>query len=355
MVGLRVVCEGCIVKAAQLYEVGKDLRIVDVPVPEVGPGDVLVRIRASGLCHSDIHYRDGVSPVGRLPIILGHEIAGVVERVGAEVDGVKPGDRVCIHYQLSCGDCIYCTTGREYLCDRGAMIGKHVDGGFAEYISVPARNVLKIPEGIPFEQAAIIGCAVSTPFHALRIADLRPGEAVAVYGVGGIGIHAVQLASKVFNASPVIAIDLVEEKLQLARRLGADETINAGEVDPVDAISEITDGRMVDVAVEAVGLAKTAEQTVRSVGKAGRSVFIGIGGETIKIQPYTQLITKEAKILGSSDHTKQEMQTILKLVKAGKIDLTHSITHWIHLEEINEAMQTLRKNIGNPIRIVIIQ
>lgn len=341
-------------RAAQLYEIGKPLRLVDIPTPTPGHGEVLVRVKASGICHSDVHYKYGVSPVGKLPITLGHEVAGIVEEVGPGVEGLEVGTPVAVHYQLSCGNCKYCRSGREYLCRQGAMIGKHVDGGFAEYLKAPAWNILKVPNGVPLEQAAIIGCAVSTPFHALRRARLRAGESVAVYGVGGIGIHAVQLASRIFGAGLVIAVDLLEGKLEAARQVGADETVNASEVDPVEAIKELTGGGA-DVVVEAVGLRKTAEQSVESAGRGGRVVLIGIGREYVQIQPYTQVILKELEIIGSSDHNRQEMETLLRLVATGRLDLSKSITHRVSLDQINEGMRILEESIGNPIRVVVRQ
>jgi len=198
-------------KAARLHQIRQELSIDPVQVPKVNANEVLVDIKASGICHSDLNYRNGVAPVGKLPIILGHEVAGVIAEVGNQVEDLEEGERVCIHYVISCGKCAYCSTGKDNLCEEYRMIGKDVDGGFAEYIKVPARNVLKLPKNIPFEQAATLGCAVSTPFHALRRGRASVGETVVVYGVGGLGVHAIQLASKIFGAGKVIAVDILEE------------------------------------------------------------------------------------------------------------------------------------------------
>jgi D-arabinose 1-dehydrogenase-like Zn-dependent alcohol dehydrogenase len=234
-------------KAVRLVELGRPLEMQDVAVPGVGAKDVLVRIKAAGICHSDVHYRAGTSPPPSLPITLSHEIAGVVEQAGAEVSNVKVGDRVCIHYMVTCGDCIYCSRGSEQFCTSGAMIGKHRDGGFAEYIGVPARNAFPLPEEIPFEQGAIMMCSSATSFHALYKGRLKPGESVAVFGVGGLGMSAVQLAWA-FGALAVYAVDIDAGKLEMAEGFGA-APINAADTDPVAEIRRLTGGQGVDVAL----------------------------------------------------------------------------------------------------------
>ena len=175
-------------KAIRLVEPGRPLELQEVSVPAVGARDVLVRVKAAGVCHSDAHYRAGKSVVRPLPLTLGHEVAGVVERAGAEVSHVKAGDRVCLHYLASCGECVYCQRGNEQFCVSGEMMGKYRDGGYAEFIVMPARSVFRLPEEIPFEQGAIMMCSSATSLHALNKARLRAGETVAVFGVGGLEI-----------------------------------------------------------------------------------------------------------------------------------------------------------------------
>jgi D-arabinose 1-dehydrogenase-like Zn-dependent alcohol dehydrogenase len=187
-------------KAVRMVAVGKPLELFDVPVPAVGDRDVLVKVKAAGICHSDVHYRAGTSPVRPLPMTLGHEVAGIVEEVGRGAAGrLKAGDRVVLHYNLTCGDCWYCSTGNEQFCPDGLMLGHFTDGGYAEYVAVPARNALPLPPEIPFAAGATLMCASATSFHALRKARLRAGERAAVFGVGGLGMSAVQLA-KAFGA-----------------------------------------------------------------------------------------------------------------------------------------------------------
>jgi propanol-preferring alcohol dehydrogenase len=342
-------------KAARLHNIGEKLRLDYVPVPTLDEEDVLVSVKASGICHSDLNYREGISPVGKLPIVLGHEIAGIVNEIGDHVRNVGKDDRVCIHYVLSCGKCYFCTTGRENLCEHYKMIGKDVDGGFAEFIKVPARNVLKLPNSIPFEQGAIIGCAVSTAFHALRKGRVNAGETVVVYGVGGVGIHAVQLAAKVFGAGKVIAVDISEEKLKIAKKVGADEVVNATEEKPAERIKEMTNGRLSDVALDFVGSKFTIEGAINCVGKGGRMLIVGIGSEEINVSPYKTIIGKEMEIIGVNDHLKSEMIQIINLVDSKKIDFSTSITHRVQLEDVNYGMEILEKKIGNPLRIVVTQ
>jgi len=156
--------------------VGKQLELQEIPTPRPGAKEILVRVCAAGICHSDAHYRAGLSPMGPLPLTLGHEVAGVVEEVGAHVTNVKVGDRVCLHYNITCGECDYCRSGNEQFCGSVKMIGHHVDGGYAEYISIPARNAIPLPEAIAFEQGATLMCASATALHALNKGRVREGD-----------------------------------------------------------------------------------------------------------------------------------------------------------------------------------
>jgi len=343
-------------KAAKLYSIGEGMKIDLVKVPKARVNDVLVDIRASGICHSDLNYRDGLSPVGKLPIILGHEIAGVVAAVGDDVEGIKIGNRVCVHYVVSCRHCLYCRTGRENFCEKYQMIGKDVDGGLAEYIAVPAVNVLKLPDAIPFEQGAIMGCAVSTAYHALKRGRVMPGETVVIYGVGGLGIHAVQLAARIFGAGKVIAVDVLDEKLKLAKKLGADEIINAANDEPAKSIKTMTNAKLADVVLDFVGFRSTIEKGIECVGKSGRIVIAGLGKvEDITVSPYKSIIGKEMEIIGVNDHYKSELATLIQLTSSGKLDLSNSVTHRVSLDDVNLGIEILEKKIGNPVRVVVVK
>src|SRR3989440_9564275 len=194
-------------RAVRLVQLGKPLEDADVPVPEVSPSDVLVRVAVCGICHSDAHYRAGISTIDRLPLTLGHEVAGRVETVGDEVDHVSPGDRVYLHYLVQCGGCDFCSRGNEQFCVKGQMIGKHRDGGYAEFIKVPGRNVFVLPEEIPFELGAIMMCSSATALHALNKARLKSDESVAIFGFGGLGFSALQLA-RAFGGGEIYVVDI---------------------------------------------------------------------------------------------------------------------------------------------------
>jgi len=295
--------------------------------------------------------------VGPLPQTLGHEVAGVVVEVGPEVgprgQSVQIGDRVCLHYLLTCGECRYCRTDREQFCVHGQMIGKHVDGGYAEYLAVPARNAVPLPSEIPFAQGAVLMCSSSTSFHALRKSRLRPGETVAVYGVGGLGMSAIQLALAM-GALRVYAVDIAREKLELAERLGA-VPVDAAAEDPVAQIRGWTEGRGVDVALEVIGLRQTMEQAVQSLAVQGRAVLAGIADQPFNIDSYRDLLGREAEVIGSADHLLWELPILVELLRQGRLDLSHVVTRTVPLEAqaINGAMDELEQ-FGGQVRTVIV-
>ena len=201
-------------RAVSMVETGKPLQLQQIPIPSIGEKDILMRVRAAGICHSDAHSRAGRSSMGRMPITLGHEVAGEVELIGPQVTNVTAGERVCLHYNISCGECYHCNTGNEQFCDTVRMIGHHVDGVYAEYIAVPGRNAIHLPDEISFEEGATLMCASATAFHALRKARVKTGETVAVFGVGGLGLSAIQLA-KASGAIKVFAVDIRMGKLEI--------------------------------------------------------------------------------------------------------------------------------------------
>ena len=340
-------------KAVRLVEIGRALQLQELPIPAVGAKDVLVRIKAAGICHSDVHYRAGTSPVGPLPQTLGHEIAGIVEDVGSEVTNVAIGDRVCLHYLLTCGQCYYCRTGNEQFCSKGKMLGKHCDGGYAEFISVPERNAVPLPDVVSFEQGAALMCSSSTSFHALRKARLQPGETVAIFGAGGLGMSAIQLA-RAFGALAVYAVDINEAKLRLAQAYGA-VPIDASQRDPVAELRRLTGGRGVDVTLEVIGLKRTMEQAVQSLAILGRAVMVGIADESFSIDSYSELLGREAEVIGSADHLLAELPVLVEFVRQGRLDLSQVVTRTVPLEAsaINQAMDALAQ-FGGEVRTLII-
>src|SRR5258708_25819740 len=194
-------------KAVRLVQVGKPLEDAEIPVPEIGASDVLIGVAACGICHSDEHYRAGVSKIDNLPLTLGHEVAGTVEKISQEVTRVATGDRVYVHYLVHCGHCEFCTRGFEQFCPQLRMIVKHRDGGYAEFIKVPAENAFMLPDEISFEAGAIMMCSSATALHALNKARLKPKESVAIFGFGGLGFSALQLA-RAFGCGEIYVVDI---------------------------------------------------------------------------------------------------------------------------------------------------
>lgn len=339
-------------KAVRLTEVGRPLRMEELDVPAVGDDDVLIAVRAAGICHSDAHYRSGTAPAV-LPVTPGHEVAGVVEAAGSRVTGVRAGDRVGVHYMVTCGVCRYCVMGREQFCVAGRMIGKHIDGGYAEYLVVPAKSVVPLPGEIPFDQGAIMMCSSITSFHALRKSRLRAGERAAIFGIGGLGLSAVQLA-RAFGALEVYAVDIRAPKLKLAAKYGA-IPIDASAGDPVAEIRRLTGGHGVDVAVELIGLPHVSRQAVQSAAVFGRVVLVGLSDRLLEIDPYREVLGKEAEIIGASDHLMSEFPLLMEYARRGFLDLSDAVTERIPLDAaaVNSALDGLDR-YGDRVRTVIV-
>src|SRR6478736_2651612 len=339
-------------RAVRLVQIGKPLEEADIPIPEIGLSDVLIRVAAAGICHSDAHYRAGISNIDRLPLILGHEVAGRVEEVGAEVARVAPGDRVCVHYLVHCGRCDFCVRGLEQFCRTGQMIGKHRDGGYVEFIKVPGANAFPLPDAIPFEAGAIMMCSSATALHALNKARFKAGESVAIFGFGGLGFSALQLA-RAFDCGEVYVVEINPAKLASATSIGA-FAIDARSVDPVEQIKEATAGKGVDVALELIGSAKTMQQAVLCLRPLGRAALVGLTAESMSIHPYTELINKEAEIIGVSDHLATELPALIELARSGQLQFPPETLRVIDLDagQINAVLDSLQDSIDH-VRTVI--
>jgi len=340
------------VRAVRLGQVGKPLENADVPVPEIGPSEVLIRIAAAGICHSDAHYRDGISRIGLLPVTLGHEIAGRIEKVGADVKHVTPGDRVCVHYLAHCGVCEFCVRGLEQFCRTAQMIGKHRDGGYAEFINVPGRNTFVLPDQISFEIGAIMMCSSATALHALNKARLKPGESIAIFGYGGLGFSAVQLA-RAFDCGQIYVVEINPAKLALLEELGV-VAIDAKKGNPVEQITDATNGKGVDVSLELIGSSKTMRQAVQCLGALGRAALVGLTPESMPIFPYTDLINKESEIIGVSDHLSAELPTLIEFARSGKLRFPQDALRFVDLdaEQINASLDAFQNSIDH-VRTVI--
>lgn len=339
-------------RALRLATVGAPLVALELERPTPVPGEVLVRVRAAGICHSDAHYRAGRSASLKAPITLGHEVAGEVAALGAGVTSHAVGDRVCLHYLVTCGACGHCKAGREQYCATGQMIGHHRDGGYAEYIAVPARNAVPLPAAIPFAHGAAMMCSSSTSLHALRRGRLVAGETVAVVGVGGLGISAVQLA-RALGASAVFAVDLDATKLDVAARFGA-IPVRAGEVDAVEAVREGTAGRGVDVALELIGTPGTMRQSLRMLAVHGRAVIAGLSRSPMEVDTYRELLGPETELIGANDHLLAELPFLLELAARKALDLTDVVVRSVPLEAgaINGVLDDLDAYRA-PLRTVI--
>lgn len=338
-------------KAVQFVGSQAPLELRNPTTPAPGPGEVLVRVTAAGICHSDAHYRAGTSPVGRTPLTLGHEVAGIVEAAASAGDGDLVGRRVCIHYLVTCGHCRFCRSGNEQFCPTGEMVGKHRDGGYAEYVCVPTRNAVEIPDSVPDAVAAIMMCSTATSFHALRQARLVSGETVAVIGCGGLGMSAIRLAAAM-GAARIFAVDTDPDKLKIAGELGAEPV--DGRQAPGSVIRDLTSGQGVDVAVELIGKQSTFELAVDVLAPKGRAALAGISKDYIQVRPYPDLINREAEVIGVSDHLLSELETILRWADSGELDLGSVISQTVPLDaaNINAVLDDLDRGSA-PVRTVI--
>ena len=346
-------------RALRLNAVGTPLVLAELPTPAPAAGEVLVRVRAAGICHSDAHYRAGRSASLVAPITLGHEVAGEIAAVGAGVATHAVGDRVCLHYLVTCGQCTHCIAGREQYCTTGRMIGHHRDGGHAEFIVVPARNAVPLPAEIPFAHGAALMCSSATSLHALRRGRLQPGETVAVIGIGGLGISAVQLA-RALGAREVYAVDFDPAKLAAAARYGAVPIASSRPgadpvVDPVAALRERTGGRGADVVLELVGSPLTMRQAVRMCAIQGRAVIAGLSRVPMELDTYMELLGPEAELIGANDHLLAEMPLLLELARKKALDLSDVVVRQVPLDAaaVNGVLDELEAYTA-PLRTVIV-
>jgi S-(hydroxymethyl)glutathione dehydrogenase/alcohol dehydrogenase len=362
-------------RAAILFEPGQKLEIREVDVQDPAPGEVRIELAAAGVCHTDLHVMTG-DIKAPLPAILGHEGAGVVTDVGAGVTSVKPGDHVIPLWRLSCGECEYCSDGRPALCAVGTDIrtsGRLLDGtsrfslggeeikhfagvsAFSNYTVLPEGAVLKIPEDLPLELAALMGCAVITGVGAvINAADVAEGKTVAVFGAGGVGVNVVQ-GALLAGAEKIIAVDRYDSRLEQAKQFGATHIVNASEVDAVEAIRELTDGRGVDYAFEAVGLAAVVRQAFDCLAKRGVAMIVGIPpmGSDVTVSS-TMLVYEERELRGSlygSAAPRVDIPKMIDLYRDGQLKLDELLTHRFPIEEINEAYDALQS--GETLRSVV--
>jgi S-(hydroxymethyl)glutathione dehydrogenase / alcohol dehydrogenase len=358
-------------KAAVLYEVNKPLVIEEVSVNKPGPREVLIRTKVAGLCHSDLHFMEGLYP-WPLPTIPGHESSGVVEQVGSDVTYVKPGDHVVTCLSVFCGTCDMCTTGRPVLCtgtdvklmpgvanrfswNKPEKLTQFINlSSFAEQMLVHENAVVKIRKDMPLDLAALIGCGVMTGFGAVvNTAKVRPGETVAVIGCGGVGMAAIN-GAEIAGAGRIIAIDTNPVKLQLATKLGATDLVNPNDGDPVKQVRDLTGGVGVDHAFEVLGAKITAEQAFSMIGPGGTATIVGMIPVGTKIELHGPDFLREKRIQGSSmgsNHFRQDMPRLVEFYLKGKLHLDDWVSARIKLSEINEGFANMKA--GKVVRSVI--
>lgn len=329
------------------YDAG--LRVLEVDDLSPSEKEVLVEIKAAGLCASDIHYMDGKFKYTIEPIVPGHEGCGVVKEVGKEVSNVKVNDQVVIHYILRCGKCRYCVRGEDNLCKNRRFYGFDLNGTFAQQILVLKDNVVPV-NNMPFEIGAIAGCAVSTPYRAIKNAGGVEGKDVAIIGLGGIGIHAVLLC-RLLGAERIVGIEIDESKWELAYEYGADYVINPKKREPTDAIIEFV-GEGVDIAFEFVGLPETIQYALNVTKEGGTSVIAGLINKEVSID-FSSLIFSGKKIITTIDHTHNDLYEVLNVLKSKIVEVGKSITHRFKLDNIIEAIELFRNKYEPFVRIII--
>lgn len=363
-------------KAAVLYEYKKPMVIDEIQLDGPKEKEVLVKYKAAGLCHSDLSVINGVLPLPPLPCIPGHEGAGVVQEVGPGVSKVKPGDHILLMWVPVCGQCFYCLRGQHYLCadkDKtrsGTMLDgtyrlKKGDqnihmmlgvGSFSEYNVVSEQSVLPIDPDIPFDVASLVGCGVMTGVGAvMNKAKIKPGSSVGVVGIGGVGLNVIQ-GAVLANAAKIIAVDIRDTKLALAKRFGATHAVNASKEDPVEKVMELTAGIGVDYAFEAIGDVETILTTYKLIRRGGYAVIIGVPDLDAKLTlPVSEIPLMEKSILGcyyGSGDIRIDIKTLLDLYKIGRLQLDELISNRYSLGEINTGFKDLES--GKNARGVII-
>jgi D-arabinose 1-dehydrogenase-like Zn-dependent alcohol dehydrogenase len=344
---------GDTMRAQRFYADSKTIAVEDVPIPEPGPGEVLVKVAFCGICHSDLSLINGTFPAMRPVVTQGHEASGTVARLGPGVTGWAEGDRVVVAAGRPCTQCANCRRGDVTNCQAIQLMAFAYDGAWAEYTVAQAAGLTRVPDNVGLEQAAILADAVSTPFGAVvRTGKVGIGEAVGVWGVGGIGTHIVQLA-RLVGAVPVIAVDIKPEVLDRATELGADYAFDARDDRLAEKIAAATGGRRLDVAFDAVGLKSTFEQALDNLTVGGRLVAVGMSAEAPSVGPTSMFGLTQKHVLGHLGYQNVDIETLAKLVSLGRLDISRSISEIVPLEDIALGIEKLDRGDGNPIRILV--
>lgn len=327
------------------------LQLDEVDRPRPAPGQVLVEVKACGVCASDLHVVDGVTPHGpTLPQTLGHEAAGVIAEVGDEITDWQPGDRVAVLMSHPCHVCGVCLAGRHNLCPSRSIPGIDSNGAMAGFTLADTNSLVPIPVDVPFDQAAITTDAVATPYHALKRAGVGEGVSMVIMGLGGLGMHAILLAK--LAGATVIGVDIDPVNLERALEWGADEVVDASDGQPARRVRGLTDGGA-DRALEFVGSPKTVDQAIKSLAPGGRATVVGLTNERLQTVPISLFVSQETELVGSFGSTPKDLGELFDLLEQGRLDLSRSITATIGLAEVPDALKALETRDGHPIRTVV--
>lgn len=328
-------------KAMVLRRFGEPLQLTEVPIPQLEAGEVLVKVAACGLCGSDLEISAGELEGPQVPLIMGHEPAGTVAAAGSAVTNLKVGDHVVVALYVTCGECDYCRTNQDNLCVN--LIGRpgfELDGAFAEYFKVPARNLFSISPTVPLEQVAAMSDGVATSWHAVRRqAEVKPGQTVVIIGAGGLGVHATQISK--LSGARTVAVDVVPEKLALAQRLGADAAIDARSEDVPVRVMELTGGMGVDAVLDFVAEPSTVAIGLQMLRRGGVLTLVGLAPGRPFTVDSVDVVLSEKRIVGSRTSSKQDLVDVIRLVEQGRI--TPIVSQRFRLEEANEALDALRR------------
>jgi 2-desacetyl-2-hydroxyethyl bacteriochlorophyllide A dehydrogenase len=341
-------------RAARFTAATGALELRDVPIPQPGPSEVLVKVEACGICLSDVHLIDGTLPGPLATVTPGHEATGLIAGVGDNVRGWRVGDPVVLAAGRPCQDCESCVSGRFEECVRFEIMGFSFDGAWAEYVVVPSYALTRRPPGMDVNQAAICADAVSTPYAGIvRRAALRPGETVGLWGIGGLGVHAVQVA-RLAGAGLVIAVDPIEAARERAVTAGADVALDPTSVDVPTEIKRLTNDRGLDLAVDLVGANAVLAQAAECLGRHGRVLMVGLSLDPIQLGIGVFFGLLSQSLLGHLGYTKQDLDDVVALAASGRLDLSRSVSQVIPLEDIVAGVDSLRRKEGNPVRIVVV-
>jgi D-arabinose 1-dehydrogenase-like Zn-dependent alcohol dehydrogenase len=340
-------------RAERFYADTRRVVVEDVPIPEPGPGEVLVKVAFCGICHSDLSLINGTFP-SQVPVVTqGHVASGTIAKLGPDVTGWAEGDRVVVAAGRPCLTCPNCRRGDIANCLAIRLMAFAYDGAWAEYTVAQAFGLTRVPDNVPLEQAAILADAVSTPFGAVvRTGKVAVGESVGVWGLGGVGTHIVQLA-RLVGAVPVIAVDIKPAVLERALEIGADYAFDATDPQLGEKIAEVTAGRKLDVTFDAVGLKSTFEQALDNLTVGGRLVAVGMSAESPTVGPTAFFGLTRKQALGHLGYQNVDIATLATLVSRGRLDLSRSISDIIPLEDIGDGIDRLERQEGNPIRILV--